>query len=271
MSTVLLDRHRVRVSGAGPLTMVFAHGFGTTQQSWRAQVAAFRDSYRVVRFDLAGALRTDAPGFDMVRYASLTGYVDDLLEILAALDLGDVIYVGHSMSGMIGLLAARAQPARFQHLICISTSPRYLNEDGYVGGFTQADLDTLYTAMAQDYGRWALSFAPQMMGVSEQPQLVRDFYRSLRTLSPAIAQLVVRTIFQSDYRAILPEVPTPTLLLQSTDDPAVPPSVGQYLVKALPRATLHEIAGSGHFPQLSAPESVNSAIYAYLNQEYTNK
>src|SRR5690349_7005207 len=126
MRPSVLERHRVTVTGTGRQTMILAHGFGTTQQSWRAQVAAFRSSYRVVRFDLAGATSTDLPDFDFARHTSLAGYVADLLAILEALDLHDTIYVGHSMSGMIGLLAARAQPARFRRLICISASPRYL-------------------------------------------------------------------------------------------------------------------------------------------------
>jgi sigma-B regulation protein RsbQ len=245
--------------------MILGHGFGTTQQSWRAQVAAFGGSYQVVRFDLAGSLSTDLSDFDFARHTHLAGYVADLLEIMAALDLRDTVYVGHSMSAMIGLLAARAQPDRFQRLIGISASPRYLNDDGYAGGFTQADLDMIYKAMAVDYAGWVVGFAPLMMRNAERPKLAQAFCRSLLALSPAIARSVVRVIFGSDYRAVLPEVAAPTLLIQSTDDPAVPLAVGRYMARTLPNATLREIEAEGHFPQMSAPDLVNAAIQTYLD------
>jgi sigma-B regulation protein RsbQ len=149
-------------------------------------------------------------------------------------------------------------------LICISASPCYLDDGAYTGGFTQADLDVIYNAMAEDYRGWVVGFALLMMRNAERPQLTQAFFRSLLALAPPIARSVARAIFQSDYRAMLPEVPIPTLLLQSPDDPEVPLAVGRYMKQALPHATLREIESYGHFPQMSAPEVVNAAIRAYL-------
>jgi sigma-B regulation protein RsbQ len=264
MPVPILRRHNVHVVGDGQQTMILAHGFGTNQQIWRAQVAAFQATYRLVLFDHAGTAGTDLAHFDFGSHASLDGYVADLLAIMAALDLRDAIYVGHSMSGMIGLLAARAQPKRFRRLICIGASPRYLNDGAYFGGFTQADLDAIYQAMAQDYGGWVVGFAPLMMGNADQPDLASAFGRSLVSLAPTIARSVARVIFQSDYRAVLPGIQTPTLIIQAQDDPAVPLAVGEYLARMLPRAALRVIDAHGHLPHVSAPAAVNAAIQEEL-------
>jgi sigma-B regulation protein RsbQ len=165
---------------------------------------------------------------------------------------------------MIGLLAARAHPERFRCLICLSTSPCYLNDDAYIGGFTQDDLDTIYRAMAVDYGGWVLGFAPLVMGNAERPALAMAFGRTLSALVPAVAQSVARVIFQSDYRAMLPDVRTPTLVVQAHEDVAVPVAVGQYLAQTLQHATLWIIEARGHLPHLSAPAAVNAAIRSYL-------
>jgi sigma-B regulation protein RsbQ len=264
MIASILDRHHVTVRGRGTHTMILAHGFGTTQYAWYAQIAAFQDTYRLILFDLAGASEADPLAFDAARHATLDGYVTDLLEIMEALNLHDTIYVGHSMSGMIGLLAARQCPERFRCLICIGASPRYLNDAGYVGGFTQADLDALYQAMATDYGSWVTGFAPLVMGNVDRPTLAMAFGRSLSALVPSIARSVARVIFQSDYRAALPSITTTTLLIQAHDDIAVPLEVGQYLARTLPHATLWLIEAHGHLPHMSAPSAVNAAICSYL-------
>jgi sigma-B regulation protein RsbQ len=244
--------------------MILAHGFGTDQTAWHFQVSAFAPNYRLILFDLMGAGRSDMSAFDPARYTGFEAYADDVLEICAALDLHGAIYVGHSMSGMIGLLAARAAPARFAHMICIGASPRYLNDEGYLGGFTQIDLDALYAAMTADYHAWADVFAPMVMGMPDRPELAKAFARTMAALPPATAHAVARIIFQSDYRQVLPEVPTPTLLLQADADMAVPLDVAQYLEQHLPKARLQVINACGHLPHVSAPGAVNQAIQAYL-------
>jgi sigma-B regulation protein RsbQ len=266
MITDVLRRNNVRVIGDGPQTMILAHGFGTDQTAWHFQIAAFEARYRMVLFDLVGAGGSEPTAFSPTQYQTLDAYARDLLEICAALDLRDALYVGHSMSGMIGVLAAVAEPHRFARLILIGASPRYLNDEGYHGGFEQTDINQIYAAMDSDYATWASAFAPVVMSNAERPALAIAFANTLQTIDPPTARTVARTIFQSDYRAVLPQVQTRTLIIQPRHDVAVPLAVGEYLAQHMPHATLCVIEAEGHLPHVSAPALVNQAIGDYLAQ-----
>jgi sigma-B regulation protein RsbQ len=264
MSEAALPRNNVRVVGAGKQTIIFAHGFGTDQTAWRHQEAALAKQFRLVLFDHVGAGRADSAAYSPRRYKGLHNYASDLLEIYAALHLTDTVYVGHSMGGMIGLLAGIAQPRLFRKMIFVGASPCYLTEPGYTGGFDQASLDGLYAAMASNYHAWASGFAGLAMGNPERPELSAEFARTIADIRPDIAVAVARIIFQSDYRAELPKLKVPTLIVQSTEDIAVPLEVGQYLAAHIPHATLQVIDARGHLPHLSAPEAVTDAIRAFI-------
>ena len=246
--------------------MVFAHGFGSDQTSWRHHAAEFEADHSVVLFDHVGAGSSDFAAYSPRRYASLHGYAQDLLELLAELGLESVTYVGHSVSAMVGLLAALLEPTRFRRLVFVGASPRYLNDGDYVGGFEQSDLDALFAAMASNYYGWAGGFAPLVMGNPERPELADEFGRTLQALRPDIAQAVARVIFQSDHRADLPHLRVPTLIIQSQNDVAVPPEVGRYMAARIPASTLCNIDAHGHLPHLSAPAAVTTAIRGFIAQ-----
>lgn len=257
-----LNRNNVHILGQGEQTIVFAHGFGSDQSAWRHQVAAFESSYRIVLFDQVGAGQSDMAAYSPLRYSSLYSYAEDLLELCAELKLSQVILVGHSVSGMVSLLAALIDPDRFKQLIFIGASPRYLNDPavGYVGGFEQADLDALYAAMSSNYYAWVNGFAPLAMGNPERPELAIEFARTLSAIRPDIAQAVARMIFQSDHRAELPKLTVPTVILQSNDDIAVPLAVGQYMANNIPQSRLININAKGHLPHISAPDEVTHTL-----------
>ncbi len=264
MVTSILQRNNVNLLGNGTQTIIFAHGFGSDQTAWRHQVAAFASNYRIVLFDHVGAGKSDFSAYSPRRYSSLYSYAEDLLDLCAELKLSQCILVGHSVSGMVSLLAALVEPQCFSQLIFISASPRYLNDDGYIGGFEQSDLDALYAAMSANYYAWASGFAPIAMGNPEKPELATEFANTLAAIRPDIAQAVARVIFQSDHRIELPRLTLPTTILQSNNDVAVPPEVGQYMTKKIPRSKLIPIRAQGHLPHLSAPEVVTSAIASCL-------
>jgi len=267
VNQALQQRNNVKVFGSGPDTLVFAHGFGSDQSAWKHQVAAFQDRYRIVLFDHVGCGESDFNAYSPRRYDSLRRYAEDLLELCDALRLNDCTLVGHSLSGMVGLLAAVAEPQRFRQLVFVKASPRYLNDasTGYHGGFEQEQIDGLYAAMANDFPAWASGFAPLAMGHPERPELGQEFARTFMAMRPDIALSIARIIFQSDHRADLPRLKVPTLILQSGDDLAVPTQVGHYMAKHIAQATLVPIEARGHLPQLSAPRAVNRAIDAYLS------
>ncbi|MBD1940652.1 alpha/beta hydrolase [Microcoleus sp. FACHB-68] len=265
-TTSLLKRNHVQILGNGSQTIIFAHGFGSDQTAWRHQVEAFASDYRLVLFDHVGAGKSDFSAYSPRRYSSLYSYAEDLLELCSELRIKDCILVGHSASGMVSLLAALVQPAVFSQLIFISASPRYLNDINYIGGFEQSDLDTLYAAMSSNYYAWASGFAPLAMGNPEKPELAIEFANTLSAIRPDIAQAVARVIFQSDHRIELPRLKVPTLIVQSSDDIAVPSEVGCYMAEHIPNSKLLPIAASGHLPHLSAPDVVTNAIKAHLDK-----
>lgn len=265
MTASVLKRNNVHILGEGSETLIFAHGFGSDQTAWRHQVAAFQSRYRIVLFDHVGAGQSDFSAYSPRRYTSLYSYTEDLLELCHALKIRQCILAGHSVSGMVSLLAALVEPQLFSHLIFVGASPRYLNDEGYIGGFEQADLDALYAAMSTNYYAWASGFAPIAMGNPEQPELALEFARTLSSIRPDIAQAVARVIFQSDHRSELSRLRVPTLILQSQDDIAVPVVVGEYLARHIPRAQLVHINATGHFPHLSAPAAVTQAMNICLN------
>lgn len=262
MLSSILKRNNVVLLGQGEQTIIFAHGFGSDQTAWRRQVVALESSYQIVLFDHVGAGNSDMTAYSPRRYSSLYSYAEDLLELCDYLKLSQVILVGHSVSGMISLLAALVDPNRFKQLIFLGASPRYVNDPAtnYIGGFEQSDLDALYAAMSTNYYAWVSGFAPIAMGNPERPELALEFANTLGAIRPDIAQAVARVIFQSDHRAELPKLKIPVVILQSNNDVAVPLVVGEYLAKHLPQAKLIKINAQGHFPHISAPEVVTNTI-----------
>lgn len=264
MASSLLQRNNVQQLGSGTQAIIFAHGFGSDQTAWRHQAAAFSSDFRIIMFDHVGAGKSDFSAYSPRRYSSLYSYAEDLLDLCAELKLTKSILVGHSVSGMVSLLAALVEPDVFSQLIFLSASPRYLNDQGYFGGFEQADLNALYEAMSTNYYAWASGFAPIAMATMDQPELAREFANTLAAIRPDIAQAVARVIFESDHRAELPRLAIPTVILQASDDIAVPIQVGQYMADHIPNSKFVPINARGHLPHISAPEVVTKAIAAHL-------
>lgn len=263
----VIERNNVVVSGQGTQPMLFAHGFGCDLQMWRLVVPTFEPDYQVIRFDHVGAGRSDLTAYVPTKYSSLAGYAADILEICQALDLRDVIFVGHSVAAMMGVLAAIEEPARFAHLVLVGPSPCYLNDDDYGGGFTPADIAGLLEALEDNYLGWSAAMAPAIMGNPERPELGEELTNSFCRTDPAIAKQFARVTFLSDNRADLPKVRTSSLLLQCAEDMIAPPAVGAYLQTHLADSTLVQLAATGHCPQLSAPEETIAVIQAYLQGE----
>jgi sigma-B regulation protein RsbQ len=260
----MAQRHNVHLTGEGTQTIVLAHGFGSSQTAWEQIVPMLEPHYRLVLFDYLGCGKTDVSDFNPLRYTSMQCFADDVLRLYEELDLRNTIFIGHSASAMIGALACLTQPERFESLIFVSASPRYLNDGDYHGGFEQADLDALYAAMAENYLNWAHGFAPIMMANAHRPELGRRFAQSLAEMQPDIAQSVMRVIFEADCRAEIHGIPCPVLILQPTHDPAVPTQVGAYLNAHIPQNQLVMLNTHGHLPHISAPHEVTTALQAYL-------
>jgi sigma-B regulation protein RsbQ len=260
-----LVRNNVTESGRldGP-PLLFAHGFGCDQNMWRFVAPAFEDTHRVVLFDHVGAGRSDLSAFDPERYSDLAGYAADVLEICRALDLNDVVFVGHSVSAMIGVLAAVQEPERFSRLVLVGPSPRYIDDGDYVGGFTDADIDGLLESLDSNYLGWSGAMAPVIMGNPDRPELGAELTNSFCRTDPTIAGHFARVTFTSDNRSDLPAVRVPTLILQSREDAIAPPSVGAYVHREIPGSTLVELDAMGHCPNLSAPEETVTAIKSFL-------
>ncbi|MFI6144435.1 alpha/beta fold hydrolase [Streptomyces sp. NPDC051109] len=258
-------RNNVTVTGNphGP-AVVLAHGFGCDQNMWRLTVPALAEDYRVVLFDYVGAGRSDPSAFSQDRYATLGGYALDVVEVCEALDLRDAAFVGHSVSAMIGVLAARLAPERIGALVMVAPSPRYIDDEGYRGGFSAEDIDELLESLESNYLGWSAAMAPVIMGNAERPELGEELKNSFCATDPEMARVFAHTTFLSDSRDDLKSVGVPTLVLECTQDAIAPREVGAYVHRAIPGSTLVTLDATGHCPHLSAPEATNEAITTFL-------
>jgi sigma-B regulation protein RsbQ len=258
-------RNNVRTAGdptARPI--VFSHGFGCDQAVWRDVAPAFQSDHHVITFDLVGAGGSDLSAYSRAKYDSLQGYASDVLELLDELNLHDVVFVGHSVSSMIGVLAANRAPERFGALVLVGPSPRYTNTDGYLGGFEPEDIHGLLDALDSNYLGWSATMAPVIIGNPDRPELGETLTASFCAVQPDIARHFARVTFLSDNREDLPNVTVPTLVLQCSDDVIAPDSVGRFVHGSIPSSEFVALQATGHCPNLSAPDELTAVIRRYL-------
>jgi sigma-B regulation protein RsbQ len=259
-------RNNVIIKGSGQRTMVFAHGFGCDQSMWEPVASDFADEYTVVLFDLVGAGRSDLGAYDPQKYASLQGYAADVVEIGRALGLEGAIFVGHSVSAMIGALASVLAPGMFSDLVMVGPSPRYIDDDGdgYRGGFTEEQVDELLVFLEDNHLGWSAAMAPAIVANPDRPELGERLTNSFCNTDPAIARQFARVTFHSDNRADLARVTARTLVLQCRDDIIAPEAVGEYVHQQIAGSQYRLLQATGHCPNLSAPEEVTQAIRDFV-------
>lgn len=259
-----LRRHNVKVTGRGTTPMVFAHGFGCDQNMWRFVAPAFEDDYRIVLFDYVGHGQSDFSSYDRRKYGALDGFADDILEIIEELALRDVIFVGHSVSAAIGIMAAIRQPSRFKSLVLVGPSPCYINEGDYMGGFTRTSIDELLDFLDSNYLGWSSAMAPAIMSNADRPQLGAELANSFCRTDPEVAKQFARVTFLSDTRTDLPRLTIPSLILQCSQDVIAPMCVGEYMNRCMPASRLTVLNATGHCPHLSAPIETIAAMKEFL-------
>lgn len=260
----IFKRNNVNIIGNGDNVILFAHGFGCDQNSWKFIIDAFSDEYKLVLFDYVGAGQSDLTEYDPVKYSTLDGYAQDILEICESLQLKDIVFVGHSVSSMIGVLAAKKAPQYFKKLVFIGPSPRYLNDDGYQGGFERSDLESLFEFMDNNYLGWSSTLAPAIIGNADRPELGEFLTNSFCSTDPDIAKQFARVTFYSDNRADLKDLNIESLTLQCSDDIIAPLSVGYYMRDHTPINSLVIMDATGHCPHISEPAETISAIKSFI-------
>jgi sigma-B regulation protein RsbQ len=266
MTKNILTRNNVRITGKGERPMIFAHGFGCDQEMWRYVAPAFEEDYRVILFDYVGSGKSNLNDYDPNRYGRLNGYAKDVLEIAEALDLRDAVFVGHSVSGMIGTLASISESDYFGQLIMLGPSPCYLNDvPDYYGGFDRKDIQELLTMMEMNFAGWASYLAPIVMNNPERGELADELEKTFCSRDPVIARQFAEVTFFSDCRDELSKVTVPSLILQCSEDSIAPKEVGDYLHAHLKLSTLKLMRAKGHYPHLSHPEETTHLMKAYLN------
>ena len=258
-------RHNIKIGGQeGAQPMLFAHGFGCDQNMWRYVQPAFENDFRTITFDYVGHGGSDLSSYSSEKYASLDGYAQDVLEICEELELAETIFVGHSVSSMVGVLAAIREPSRFSKLVLVAPSPSYINDDDYTGGFTRADIDGLLESLDSNYLGWSSHMAPVIMGNPDRPDLGKELTNSFCRTDPQVAKEFARATFFSDNRPDLPNVKVQALVLQCSDDALAPRAVGEYVHRHIPDSELVYLDATGHCPNLSAPEETIAAIKSFV-------
>ena len=265
----IIKRNDVKVTGSGDKAIIFAPGFGCDQRMWRYVAPSFEQDYRVINFDYVGAGKTDLRYYDHTRYSHLSGYAQDVLDVLAALQLQEVIFVGHSVSSMIGLIASIQDPKYFERLIMVGPSPCYLNDPPeYAGGFEMSALEGLIELMEKNYIQWANQFAPFIMQNADRPELSGELEESFCSTDPTIACNFARATFLSDHREELPKASVPSLVLQCAEDAVAPRHVGEYIHRRMPGSEIRFMKATGHCPHLSHPEETVELIKEYLSKSH---
>lgn len=257
-------RNNVHFSGRGTQPMVLAHGFGCDQTMWRFITSAFEDQFRLVLFDYVGCGKSDWSAWDEERYGNLQGYAQDVLDIIEAFELRDVVFVGHSVSTVVGMLASIAAPDRFSRMVYIGPSPCYINDGDYVGGFERKDIEGLLELMEKNYVGWAAFLAPMVMKNPERQELTEELQSSFCATDPRVTRQFARVTFLSDNREDVPKSAVPSLLLQCSEDTIAPESVGAYMDAAMPNSTLRKMFATGHCPHMSHPAETIALMQEYL-------
>jgi sigma-B regulation protein RsbQ len=264
----VLTRNNVVVSGrAGAQPMLFVHGFGCDQHMWRFVAPEFGDDHRIVLLDHVGAGESDLSAYDPARYDSLDQYATDVIEVCEALEMTDIVYVGHSVSAMIGVLAGVRRPDLFDRIVLVSPSPRFIDDDGYTGGFSHADVAELLTSLDSNYLGWASAMAPVVMGAPDRPELGEELHSSFCRTDPEIARQFARVTFTADNREDLLHLQVPALVIQCSDDALAPQAVGEYVHRSLPDSEYVLLQATGHCPNLSEPAATVAAIRDFLDAD----
>jgi sigma-B regulation protein RsbQ len=231
---------------------------------WRFVAAELEDRFQTVLFDHVGAGRSDLSAYDPEKYSSLDGYAEDLVEIGRALGLEKAIFVGHSVSAMIGVLASLEAPDLFEALVLVGPSPRYIDDTDYRGGFSSADIEELLASLADNHMGWSMAMAPAIMGNADRTELAEELSDSFCRTDPTIAKAFAKVTFTSDNRPDLPRVRARTLILQCREDIIASEAVGEYVRDNIPGSKLVVLDATGHCPNLSAPSEVVAAIRNFI-------
>lgn len=257
-------RNNVVIHGKGSKAMMFAHGFGCDQSMWRLVTPAFEDGYQTILFDHVGAGHSDLAAYSHEKYSSLEGYAVDIIEIAHELGLKNAVFVGHSVSAIIGLIAAEKAPDLFEALILVGPSPSYINDRDYIGGFSKEEIEGLLEALDSNHMGWSMTMAPVIMGNPEREELAEELANSFCRTDPEIAKHFARATFLSDHRDILSHITIPALILQCSRDVIAPLNVGEFMHQQMPNSKLVVMQATGHCPNLSAPEETIAAIKDFL-------
>lgn len=264
MNRNIISRNNITIIGSGKQSIVFAHGYGCDQNMWRFITPAFEKDFKIILFDHVGSGKSDQTAYSFEKYNSLNGYADDLIDICEALDLKNSIFVGHSVSSMIGILAAIKRPDLFCHLVLIGPSPCYINKDNYYGGFTQQDIDELIMTLESNYLGWSGFITPIIIGNPEKQEFSEELKISFCSMNPEIAKHFAKVTFLSDNRNDVSKVTTPALIIQCHPDVIAPVEVGKFMHQQMPKSKYVLLNSPGHCPHLTAPDQVISIIQAYL-------
>ncbi|WP_186576055.1 alpha/beta fold hydrolase [Aquibacillus kalidii] len=268
MTQKAITRNNVKVRGTGKQPMIFAPGFNFDQNVWSKVSKEFEKDYQVVLFDYVGFGESDIHAYDPSKYSTITGYVEDLLDICSELNMSEAVFIGHSIGSMIGMLASIKAPNLFSKLIMIGPSPYLQNEPPhYIGGFEKEDLTGLMDMLDKNYMSWATNVAATIVNDPTSSNIATEIEDLFSQNDPYITRKFADVVFFSDNRKYIPQVTVPSFIIQCSDDIFVPTTVAEYMHKHLSNSTITYAKAIGHCPHLSHPNETIDIINEYLNIE----
>jgi pimeloyl-ACP methyl ester carboxylesterase len=245
-----IDRDGVNIyyedHGSGP-PVLLSHGYSATAGMWAGQVAAFKDRYRVITWDMRGHGQSDSPD-DPKAYSEATT-CEDMAAILKHLGIDEAVIGGLSLGGYMSLAFHVAHPEMTRALMLFDTGPGYKNPVAREGW---NDTARKRAEVFEEKGLDAL-------GRSAEVRIAQ--HRSAQGLAHAARGMLAQ--FDSRIIESLPEIKVPTLVLVGENDT---PFLGgtDYMVNKIPGAQKALIENAGHASNIDQPQAFNAAVESFL-------
>jgi len=234
--------------------LLFSNSLGTSLEMWDAQMPAFAERFRVLRYDMRGHGRSAVPPGPY----SIADLGRDVLALLDANGIGRVRFCGLSMGGMTGMWLGCHAPERLEKLVLCNTSAQLGSPDQWNTRIAIVQNEGMKGVAEGVIGRW---FTPEFR--EREPSEVARVRRMLLETPPAGYAACCAAIRDQDQREAICAVPVPTLVVAGARDPATPPEHSRIIASKIPGARLVEL-DAAHLSNIEARDRFTASVLEFL-------